>query len=247
MIRRENIELFPPDDKESKTPLSNAVMQWMQTDELLNELTQEKEIEELDLETIFLPAHIVVENVYLAFMNAHVGQSSNEYKRRVNRMIAYVTGSYTHVEMIFLVKNKKTKKRHRIVSSVYMVLNPSSGNASRLRMVHKHEYHRPERWCFFRYLCSKETRQKIYEYEYESRGKQFNQLGMFWNFLVPEFLKVDRYGKYVFCSEQIVRNLQNCEAGEYACLKPYATGPLELFEFIRHRLNRFQRVDEPCI
>jgi len=241
-----NIELFPPEDEE-KTQLSNVVMQWMQTDDLLNELTQEKEIEEIDLETIFCPANVVVENVYLAFMNAHVGQSSNEYKRRVNRMISYVTGSYTHVEMIFLVANRKTKKKYRIVSSVYMVLNPSSGNASRLRMVHKHEYHRPERWCFFRYLCDAKIRQQIYNYEHESRGKQFNQLGMFWNFMVPDFLKVDRNGKYVFCSEQIVRNLQHCEPDEYASLKPYATGPLELFEFIRHRLNRFQRVDEPCV
>jgi len=289
----QNIDLFPPDEEEEDdqeeigTKPQNIVLEWLQTDELVDEAraqsemtaedwkdlgvetkikkatqklmkferteTRRREFLPIDAETgehkkiAEMPENLIVIDVYLAFMNAHRAQSSDEYKRRINRMVSYVTGSYTHVETIFLIENMKTGKKKRVVSSVYMVMEPRNGEPSRFRMVKKHQYHRPERWCFLKYKTTPEIKQLMFRYDYSTQGTRFNQLGMFWNFLIPfDALRVDRHGSYVFCSEQIVRCLQYCEPGEYKNLKPYATGPLELFEYIC-QLNRFERVEEPDV
>jgi hypothetical protein len=65
------------------------------------------------------------------------------------------------------------------------------------------------------------------------RGVGFNARGFWTNFVVPRWARTDRRGDAVFCSEHVVRALQEAKIGVAVPLIAYETTPRQVYDWVR--------------
>jgi len=164
----------------------------------------------------------VLHSVYVAFTDGRRLVSTQPFNRWFNKTVIYLKGHYTHSELAFKFVSIDNQKE------IFAACEIRAGEE--LHWKWKTMNYASKIWELRRLSITADQRHQLLRscvYDVR-RGVGFNGY-VYVNFFLPQWLKRDRCGKKVWCSEHVSRKLKEIGVEAFRRVEPCAMDPLELY------------------